>query len=273
MLYLVAPGPNLRYSSETPMLMYVVAPSLMPEQLLKTLATHRLAAALILTLVFAIIAFQLHGVSRSGAIAGAGVSFVLYVAAGPTAFLALMLVFLLTLIATRVGYSRKQRLGTAEKRGGRTASQVLANLGVAAISALLYEVRGNGFFLAACVASLAEPAADTVSSEIGQAASAKAWLITTWQSVPPGTNGGISFVGTVAGFLAAAIVCWLCAAWHLIPWNAAGIAATAGALGMLLDSFLGAQFELQQALDNDQVNFLATLGAALLAGIAVATLT
>lgn len=255
------------------MLMYLVAPSPMLEQLLNALSTHRLAAAVILPLVFALIAFQLHGVSRSGALAGAGVSFILYFHAGPAAFLALISVFLLTLIATRVGYARKQRLGTAEKRGGRTASQVLANLGVAAIAALLYKMDGNSFFLAACVASLAEPAADTVSSEIGQAMSAKAWLITSWQCVPSGTNGGISLVGTVAGLLTAAVVCLLCAFLHLTPWRATGIAACAAVLGMLFDSFLGAKFERQQVLKNDQVNFLSTLSAALLAGMVVASLT
>src|SRR5215472_7344732 len=48
---------------------------------------HRLAGALAVTLVFAVVARVIHGVTTSGALAGALVSFLLYAAAGPGAFL------------------------------------------------------------------------------------------------------------------------------------------------------------------------------------------
>ncbi len=52
-------------------------------------------------------------------------------------------------MATRFGRSRKQRLGTAEKGDGRRASQVLANLGVASVAAVLFAIYGRaGFSLA-----------------------------------------------------------------------------------------------------------------------------
>ena len=85
------------------------------------------------TLAFAVLARLLRGVTGSGAIAGGVVCFALYAFAGPAAFAALVSVFVLTWSATRLGYSSKSRLGVAERREGRKASQVLANLAVAGL--------------------------------------------------------------------------------------------------------------------------------------------
>ena len=46
---------------------------------------------------------------------------------------ALLLLFLLTFLATRAGRKQKLARGLAERRGGRSAAQVAANLGVAAL--------------------------------------------------------------------------------------------------------------------------------------------
>src|SRR6266403_225177 len=79
-------------------------------------------------------------------------------------------VLVLTWVATRIGYAHKQRLGIAEARVGRDEHQVLANLGLAALCSLLYAFGGHDpRLLVAMVAAFAEAAADTMSSEIGQA--------------------------------------------------------------------------------------------------------
>ena len=221
--------------------------------------------AVAVTVGFAMLARLLRGVSASGAVAGAAVSFLLYASAGPGAFLALFSVFLLTWISTRLGYARKLRRGTAERRDGRTASQVLANLGVAAFCAGLFSIRSDQVFLLACAAALAEAAADTVSSEYGQAMSANANLITTWEQVPAGTDGGISVAGTVAGVVAASLVTLVCVVTGLLPKSSSGVCAAAAIAGMLADSLLGASLERKRVLNNDGVNFLSTGIAALLA--------
>ncbi len=202
------------------------------------------------------------GVSWSGAVAGAVVCFLLYVSAGGRAVAALVSVFALTWMATRFGYSRKQKLGTAEKGDGRRASQVLANLGVATVAAVLYAVLGKVGFLLAMAAALAEAAADTVSSEIGQAMGANPRLITTWNVVPAGTDGGVSFAGTLAGVIAAVLVSAVCGFTGLLAWKWFGIAVGAATVGMMADSFLGAWLERRGILNNDLVNFLGTLVAA-----------
>ena len=214
------------------------------------------------TLVFAAGARLVRGVSTTGAGAGAVVAFLLFATIGPGAFLALVSVFVLAWATTRLGYTRKERRGTAEDRRGRTASQVLANLGVSAVCAVLYVVNGNSRFVVAACAALAEAAADTVSSEYGQAARENALLITTWEQVPAGTDGGITIAGTVAGVVAALIIGGVCVATRLIPWHWFWISAGAGVLGMFADSFLGAGLERRRLLINDAVNFLSTAIAA-----------
>src|ERR1043165_8885379 len=141
----------------------------MPTELTISSASHPIWVVVLVTVLFALLARTMRGVSFSGAVAGVVVCFVLYASAGVAAFIMLVLLFTLTWAATRLGYQRKQKLGTAEKGNGRTASQVLANIGVAAVCAGAYRSRGNTIFLLAMCAALAEAAADTVSSEIGQA--------------------------------------------------------------------------------------------------------
>jgi uncharacterized protein (TIGR00297 family) len=219
--------------------------------------------AMIVTVSFTALARWVRGVSFSGAIAGAAVCFFLYVGAGLGAFVALVSVFALTWISTRFGYQRKKRLGTAEKLDGRTALQVLANLAVAASCAGLSALTaGKAVFLLAVSAALSEAAADTVSSEVGQARSAKARLITTWKEVAAGTDGGVSWAGTLAGIAAATMVSWVCVLTGLLPFRWLGISIIAAVAGMIADSYLGALLERRGLLNNDAVNFLSTLIAA-----------
>ena len=226
--------------------------------------------ALIVTVVFATLARWVRGVSFGGAIAGAAVCFLLYLGAGFGAFVALVSVFALTWICTRLGYRRKEKLGTAEKLDGRTALQVLANLAVAAGCAGLSAVSARrAVLLLAVSAALSEAAADTVSSELGQARSANARLITTGEVVPAGTDGGVSFVGTLAGMVAGALVGLVCVVTGLIPLRWLGISIVAAVAGMIADSFLGALLERRKLLNNDAVNLLGTLVAAATASMLV----
>lgn len=226
---------------------------------------EQLLTALIVTLAFTTLAWRIRGVNGSGAWAGGVICFLLFAAAGPGAFAALVAVFLLAWISTRTGYRRKQALGTAESKTGRSASQVLANLGVATACAVLHLAHSSSYwesiFLCAMAAAFAEAAADTVSSELGRIQD-HALLITSWKKVPSGTDGGVSLTGTLAGISAAILVCAVCLAVRLISRRNAGIALLAASMGMFADSFLGAWLESRRWLNNDGVNFLSTLIAA-----------
>jgi len=229
---------------------------------------HRLLTAAVVALAFAALGRRMRGVSSLGALVGAAIAFALYAGAGLGAFLALASVFVLAWTTTRLGLQRKRALGTAERHDGRSASQVLANLGVAAGCALWYAVSArNPVCLLALAAALAEAAADTVSSEVGQAWGSTTRLITTWRTVPAGTDGGLSLPGTTAGICAALLVSLVCGFTGLLPGRWLALPAGAAIGGMLADSLLGASLERRHWLTNDQVNFLSTLAAAVLAWV------
>jgi uncharacterized protein (TIGR00297 family) len=228
--------------------------------------SQKLAAFAALTLLFATLGRLVRGVTTAGAVAGAAVCFALLWAAGLGAFAALLTVFLLTWIATRIGYSRKQHLGTAEAGTGRDGLQVLANLGAACACAILYAaLRPERRLLIAMAAALAEAAADTVSSEIGQALGGTPRLITTWRTVASGTDGAITLAGTLAGAVAAVAVASVCALARIFEWKLLAVCAGAGVAGMIFDSLLGATLERRRVVGNNAVNFASTVIAAVLA--------
>jgi len=185
-----------------------------------------------------------------------------------------LVLLLLTSLATRAGRRRKENLGTAESRRGRQASQVAANLGVAAIAAnpmvqswliehgwVHHRIAPTVVF-ALGLAALSEAAADTISSEVGQVLSGHPRMITTFRKAAPGTDGAISLSGTAVGILAAGAVA-VSGTWalggdeklFLLSWSA-------GVFGLFFDSLLGATVELRGWLNNDAVNFLSTASAA-----------
>ena len=219
----------------------------------------------LLTIVFAGLGRAVRGVTTGGALTGAGACFALLWAAGIGGFAALLTVFVLTWIATRFGYRRKQRLGTAEAKTGRDATQVLANLGVASACSLLFVAAPKAALLVAMGAALAEAAADTVSSEIGQAIGGVPRLITNWRRAAPGTNGAITLLGSAGGVIAACIVAQVCRLTGVFGSRAAFICAGAGVAGTIADSILGATLEDRRVLGNNGVNFISTAIAAVLA--------
>jgi uncharacterized protein (TIGR00297 family) len=170
---------------------------------------------------------------------------------------ALIALFVMTFAATKYGRLRKEVKGLAEARRGRRASQIVANLGVAALCAAVGQYGG-------CIAALAEAAADTVSSELGQAVGGPAWLITSLRRVPAGTDGGVSVAGTIAGVTAAGLVVSIGSLHHAL-WPENWTVFAAACAGLVFDSLLGATVERRGWLGNDLVNFASTLFAAIVA--------
>jgi uncharacterized protein (TIGR00297 family) len=115
------------------------------------------------------------------------------------------------------------------------------------------------------VAAFAEAAGDTASSEIGKWLSDRAYLITTFQLVRAGENGGVTLAGTAAGIVASGAVVALGYALGLVGKGGAARAVGAAFAGNLLDSLLGATIERRGLVTNGIVNFAGSSFAGALA--------
>jgi uncharacterized protein (TIGR00297 family) len=221
-------------------------------------------AALVVTALFAALAYALGMVSRGGALGGLVVGTIIYYCLGPQGFAVLALFVVGGSLLTRLGYGRKRRAGTAEAGGGRRgAKNALANCSVAVACALLAAVTSSEAFAAAFVASLGAAFADTAESEVGQLYGRAPRLIATLRRVPPGTDGAVSLPGTLAGLAAAGLTAALGFALGMATsFGGALIVALAAFLGTVVDSLVGA---LAPRVGNEITNVLCTLVAAALA--------
>jgi uncharacterized protein (TIGR00297 family) len=230
---------------------------------------HHLAASLVISAAFGAVVFWLRAATAKGASFGALICLIFLSTTHsrliglPTALPPLVWLFLVTFAATKMGRLKKERMGVAEPRRGRRSSQVVANLGAAGLAAGCFVV--NPGVAVACLAALAEATADTVSSELGQVFGGGTVMMTTFEAVAPGTDGAISWVGTLAGVLAGGSVV-LVGMWslQLEPFKAV-IAFVASVYGLFFDSLLGGTLERRGWIGNDLVNFSSTMFAAGLA--------
>lgn len=240
-----------------------------------------------LAVALGLLVWTTRAATPGGALAGAitVATFALATPGWHSALWPLAALLLLTLAGTRLGGRTKEHFGLAEDRRGRTAAQVMANLGVAAAAALLLtlfpahtafsehasfasqaHLSGSARLLRlALVAALAEAAADTLSSELGQVLGGEPRLLTSFARVPRGTDGAMTVAGTLCGWAAAAIVVAVAGFALSLGLHEVWALWLAAILGGLFDSLLGAVCERRRWLNNDAVNMLSTLFAALLA--------
>jgi uncharacterized protein (TIGR00297 family) len=223
----------------------------------------QILTAILVTGAFAALAYSLGKISRSGALGGLLIGTTIYASLGPRGFAILALFVIGGSLLTRLGYGSKARTGTAQEHSGRrSARNALANCAVATFCATL-AATGSEPFIAAFVASLGAAFADTAESELGQLLSRTPRLITTLQKVPPGTDGAISFPGTLAGVGAAILTAALGLALGMLETPPSAIlVAIAAFLGTVTDSLIGA---LSPRAGNELTNVACTLVAALLA--------
>jgi uncharacterized protein (TIGR00297 family) len=235
-----------------------------------------------LSILLGLIAFKLRSATAGAALAGTAITASLMFATvsfpyvpWKTALVPVIVLLVMTSLSTRLGRRRKESLGTAESKRGRAASQVAANLGVAALvsnglvlswmlerSWLLPNGAAPALVFAVGLAALAEAAADTISSELGQVVSGHPRMITTLRRAEPGTDGAISVGGTLAGIAAAGLVA-AAGAWALNGgWLVLAVSWSGGVFGLLFDSLLGATAEQRGWINNDAVNFLSTASSA-----------
>lgn len=176
-------------------------------------------------------------------------------------FLLIFVFLLLGLLSTKYRHKYKKEIGVYE--GTRSVKNVISN----GIVPFVMAAFGN---YAGFIGSIAVATADTLASEVG-VVDKYPRLITTFKKVPPGTDGGISPVGTAAGIVGAGIIGVFAYILGVStdPFNALKIAVIAGTFGCFVDSILGAVLESRNYITNEHVNLLATVVGAILGNIIV----
>ncbi|KAF7908476.1 uncharacterized protein EAF01_004231 [Botrytis porri] len=199
-------------------------------------------------------------------------------------FALLIIFYVIGTRVTKVKHDVKAKLtvqstGSAGGEGARTHMQVISNSAVASVLTLMHAYQlhkrrnepessndacytwGGDLLVVGIIANYAVVAADTFSSELGILSSAHPRLITspTLRKVPPGTNGGVTVWGLVAGLLGSLIIVTVSMAlvpfcspqkfaengWSFLQRQRFTYALTIwGALGSVVDSFLGGWFQM-----------------------------
>lgn len=238
--------------------------------------TTRIGVALGVTVGLGYVSYALETASLPGMLTGVFLG-LLTIVLGDYGWFAMLITFFgLGGLSTKFRYEEKQARGIAEaNEGARGSGNVLAN----SLTALLAVIAAAAspshvpvppqLFLFAFAGSVAAAMSDTLSSEIGGLYD-EPRLITTFERVPPGTDGAVTWQGELAGLVGAALIAGI-AAVFFEPVGPLGVAVVvaAGVVGMTVDSLLGATIE-GRLVGNQGVNFLATLTAAVAGGLLAA---
>jgi uncharacterized protein (TIGR00297 family) len=236
------------------------------------LIARRLPTAIVINLVLAAAAVLARSITLTGAVVGTLIGVAIYAGAGGNGFVLLAASFALAVTSSQIGRARKIALGIGEARGGRRgAGNALANCLVGAVGAgLIVAQHDDRIGALMLITGLTAGASDTVASEIGKAFGGRPRSVPTFRAVPPGTPGGVTVVGTIAGIVAAAGMALLALALG-VPGVEAGmigcivVGATAGAFA---ESALASGFEARGVVNNDVLNFLNTSVASAVAIVA-----
>ena len=185
---------------------------------------------------------------------------VIIFSAGVNWLLLIVLFLVMSLLATK--YSKKYKRSLGQFEGRRTSKNVISNGVVACFMAAF-----GGYYLpfvGGFIGAIATATADTLGSEIG-VLDPHPRLITTFQSVDPGTNGAVSVLGTVIGIIGAAVIGIVAFLLGIVPspLSAIAVSVISGFVGCFTDSILGALFENRGMITNEHVNLLATIVGAI----------
>ncbi|XP_077194939.1 transmembrane protein 19 isoform X1 [Paroedura picta] len=234
---------------------------------LRPISPCRWLFSILIPLMIASRGFKKKSLDHGGAIGGLLVGFILTVA-NYSFFTALLMFFITSSKLTKWKGEVKKKIDPEYKEGGqRNWVQVFCNGGVPTELALLYMIENGpgeipvdfskqytaSWMCLSLLGALASCAGDTWASEIGTVMSHEPRLITTWEKVPVGTNGGVTIVGLISSLLGGTLVGVAYFISQLIFVNDLDISAPqwpiivfggiAGLLGSMIDSYLGATMQ------------------------------
>lgn len=198
----------------------------------------------LLGILIGFLAWRVHALSSSGAVAAAITGGLIFGLGGFPWAVLLMTFFISSSVLSRTFTRRKADFSEKFSKGSqRDWGQVLANGGLGALLALAHGLfPGQAWPWVAFAGAMAAVNADTWATELGVLSRRIPRLITTGQTVERGASGGISLLGTVSTLGGGAFVALVAALFLLAgpPLALLFSAVLGGLAGSLFDSFLGA---------------------------------
>jgi uncharacterized protein (TIGR00297 family) len=201
---------------------------------------------LILAAVVAIISYKLRFLDFGGAATAFLMGSIIFGFGGWSYTFPILGFFILSSILSKIGKStKKQYESSFQKTGIRDFKQAIANGGVATIITLIAYFSGIGSIYYVYIASLAAATADTWGTELGIFSRTKPVLITNLKKVEPGTSGGISLTGSLAGLVGSTLIVIIGSLFQHFTLYQFLFVVLAGFSGSLIDSILGATIQSQ----------------------------
>jgi len=216
-----------------------------------SLAITAIVAGVAISLLLVLFSYHARLLSLSGALSAFPMGCSIFGMGGFAWALPLLTFFLSSSFLSRIGRSRKAGFDPFFEKGSRRdAGQVLGNGGIAWILIIIHSYAALPELYFAFAGALAAAQADTWATEIGtMVRDPRAYSVIGLKRVPPGTSGGVSWLGTIGG-IAGALLIWV-GAWvaNRGSLSVVGIAYSialvgiSGAMGSLVDSILGATLQ------------------------------
>jgi uncharacterized protein (TIGR00297 family) len=217
---------------------------------------------LLLTGMF--LSVKLKKLTLGGALTGGLTGFVIFLGAGYLGIVLLGFFFISgTLVTSHQAVLKNENAKIVQEENQRTAGQVFANSGCAALAALLAYVdeTNSTLYIVMMTASLAPATSDTFSSELGTVYGKKFYNCLSFKADMKGENGVISLEGTLFGLIGAAFIAIIYFIFKGCFYHVFLI-ITAGLAGNFSDSVLGATLERKHYITNNVVNFISSAIAA-----------
>jgi len=183
--------------------------------------------------------FKFNILTRRGSFVAYLLGFYLAGIAGWPWLISVLLFFISSAAFTKLKHAIQ---GVQYTSRARNAWQVIANIIWAVTSSVVFLLTHDEIFILFFIAFVAAVTADTWASEIGPLLNKRCFSLSTMRTATAGTNGGISFFGSVAALSGATIVSSM--AYYIFfgswQWDIIATLSASAFLSCFVDSLLGA---------------------------------
>ena len=196
-----------------------------------------LGISIILSLLLGLIAYLKKALTMPALILAVLFSTLITYFGGLTSFIILVVVFLGSIIAKLFHKNKKSNK--------RKLIQIISNVGIGALSLIIYKFTSNDLYLLIYASVMAESLADTLASDIGVLSKNEPINILTLKKGERGLSGNISFLGLTSALIGSLLIGTIYYIGMDKSITSFIIIILSGFLGSLIDSILGASIQVK----------------------------